>query len=80
MNLMIKEAMDSGEDATGLCTVRQLAAEMLSQPTIDGKHICELSFIDEIGRRINIECVITKVDGILQDDDTEEGNSGRILK
>jgi hypothetical protein len=61
MNMMIKETIDHDEDLTGLCTVRQLAAEMLSRPKIDGKHICELSFIDDEGRRINIECVITKV-------------------
>lgn len=63
-NPMIQEAMDLGEDTAGLCTVRQLAAEMLNGPRIGGECVCELMFIDGAGRRINIECAVTAVDGV----------------
>ena len=63
-NQMIQEAMDLGEDTTGLCTVRQLAAEMLNGPRICGECVCELAFTDDAGRMINIECAVTFVDGV----------------
>lgn len=63
-NPMIQEAMAHGEDTTGLCTVRQLATYMLNGPRVCGECVCELVFTDDAGRRINIECAVTMVNGV----------------
>jgi hypothetical protein len=64
INSQIADAIARGDDTTGLCTVRQLVAEMLNAPRIGGECVCELAFTDELGRMINIECAVTFVDGV----------------
>lgn len=58
------EPVDPEADRTGLCTVRELAAEMIKAPRISGECVCELAFTDDDGRRINFECAVTLVDGV----------------
>lgn len=57
-------ANDQTQDRAGLCTVKELAAEMLNGPRIHGECVCELAFVDAQGRRINMECAVTEVDGV----------------
>ncbi|MFA6904320.1 MAG: hypothetical protein WC236_14695 [Gallionellaceae bacterium] len=64
INPIIQYAIDHGKDTTGLCTVRELAEEMLNSRRIAGECVCELAFTDEAGRRINMECAVTMVDGV----------------
>ena len=51
----IKDAMASGEDTTGLCTIRDLARDMIKAHG----YFCELYF-DIDGKRVNVEVKITR--------------------
>lgn len=49
-NTMIAKALDQGEDATGLCTLRELVAHML----VADMTKCELVWEDETNHVINV--------------------------
>jgi hypothetical protein len=69
-NPMIKTALEKGEDATGLCTVRDLASYLIERKEAQKKNAedgelvsktieTELAWIEN-GRRINIEIKATR--------------------
>lgn len=48
------------------CTCMELAEMILDGPRINGEPVGEISFRDSRGRKINMEVVITFVDGVQQ--------------
>lgn len=60
-NPMIRAALDAGEDATGLCTVRELVLIMLESAS-NQADTTELYFPLPDGRRVNVEVRITRLE------------------
>ena len=66
-NPMIAEALAKGEDATGLCTVRECAETLYMSsfskeyPFGKRRNITELDFTHK-GKRYNVEMIVTKVE------------------
>ena len=60
-NPIIADALEKGEDATGLCTLRDLVEEMLaSDPELGpARHKCEIFGQREDGSTVNVEVRIT---------------------
>ena len=58
-NPMIQAALDAGQDASGLCTVRELAGYLSEL----NQRECELYF-ERNGQRLNAEIAVTAVDGV----------------
>lgn len=59
-NPMIADALSLDEDATGLCTVRELAEMTMN---IASNQISELSF-EHKGKRYNIELKVTRCEKV----------------
>jgi len=56
---------DTEEDRAGFCTVRELAVFMIdTKPDDLGEYVREISFTDNAGREINVEFIVTSVDGV----------------
>lgn len=64
LDSIIKFLSVNNEDTTRPITVIELAAVMLAAPRIQGECVCEVVFDDDAGRRINMECAVTMVDGV----------------
>ena len=60
-NPMIADALEKGEDATGLCTLRDLVEEMLAsdQSLVRHWHKCEIAWQREDRSTVNVEVRIT---------------------
>ena len=62
LNPLIAEAIERGEDTTGLCTVKELTEYLISEHTCTNRKMeRELFFSLPDGRKVNIELRVTRV-------------------